>query len=461
MEINQSIFKAYDIRGMTLGQLTPEIAYRIGRAFGNYIHITVLNRERAPVIVVNNDARISSPALKTNLMRGLLDEQCHVLDCGLSTTPMHTFAMNHLDADGGIMVTASHNPAEYNGFKLSRRGSVAVGLGTGMEEIRNAVVHDVFPLSQGKGSSVEQNVTDAYLDFIFNNVDLDSIRGFKIVCDTGNGMVGLLLPLFLKRLPLDMHVLFGDIDMTFPNHEANPLQEETLQSLKKALIEEKADIGIAFDGDGDRVRFVTPSGLAVSGDIILALFAQWMMNGDKVHRHASSSFVYTVNSSRIVKETIEESGGIAIESRIGHAFVTQAMREHNAVLGGEVSGHFYWRDFFFAESALKSLLVMLDLLAHEKKSLEDLVRPLLKYVTSGEVNVNVEHTNISLDAVAAHYQDAVSVRHVDGISVVYDDFWFNVRLSNTEPLLRITMEAKEKNVLDARLQELRLIINRL
>lgn len=460
MNINSSIFKAYDIRGTVPDQLTPEIAYRIGRAFGDYIRITVFNRERDPVIVVNNDARISSSALKTNLMRGLLDEQCRVLDCGLSTTPMHTFAMNHLDADGGIMVTASHNPAGYNGFKMSRRGSAAVGSGMGMEEIRDAVVRDVFPLSRGMGNREEQNVTDAYLDFIFNNVDLDSIRGFKIVCDTGNGMVGLVLPLFLKRLPLDMHVLFGDIDMTFPNHEANPLQEETLQTLKDVLIEKKADIGIAFDGDGDRVRFVTPSGLAVSGDIILALFAQWMMNGDKVNRHAPLSFVYTVNSSCIVKETIEEAGGIAIESKIGHAFVTQAMREHNAVLGGEVSGHFYWRDFFFAESALKSLLVMLELLAHEKKSLEDLVRPLLKYVTSGEVNVNVEHTDISLDTIAAHYQDAVSVRHIDGISIAYDDFWFNVRLSNTEPLLRITMEAKEKGTLDARLQELLAIVQR-
>lgn len=455
MNINPSIFKAYDIRGVYPDEITPEAAYRIGRAFGDYIRITVLNKERDPAIVVSRDARISSSELTARLVQGLRDEQCQVLDCGLSTTPLHTFAVNHLNADGGIMVTASHNPAAYNGFKMSRRGSMAVGAGAGMEEIRNAVLRGVFPPPQKKGRVEERNVTDAYLDFIFSDIDQNLFRGMKIVCDVGNGMVGLLLPSFLKRLPVNAHILFGDVDMTFPNHEANPLKEETLGVLKQTVIDEQANLGVAFDGDGDRVRFVTSKGTAVSGDMTTAIFAKHILKS-----HPRESVVYTINASRIVEEVIREEKGIPVESKIGHAFVKQVMREYNAVLGGEVSGHFYWRDFFFAESALLATLHMLVLLSESGKTLDELVYPLLRYASSGEINLTIADKDKTLDALVAHYRDAKELKYVDGISVLYDDFWFNVRPSNTEPLLRISMEAKEKSVLDTRLQELLAIVQR-
>ncbi len=449
MNINPSIFKAYDIRGTVPNQLTPEAAYRIGRAFAQYIWITVLNKERDPVIAVNADARASSPALKAELLRGLLDERCRVVDCGLATTPLHYFAINHIKADGGVMVTASHNPAEYNGFKLSRRGAEPIGGGSGMEEIRNTALRGIFPVPNEKGSTSEENLQTAYLDYIFSLVDTSSIRKMRVVFDAGNGMVGLLLSAFLKRLPLEADILFGNVDMTFPNHEANPLKDETLVELINTTKKKEADLGIAFDGDGDRVRFITSSGFAVPGDILAALFIQHM-----VRKSDFRTFVYTVNSSRVVRETIEENSGAAVESRVGHALIKKVMRQKNALFGGEISGHFYWQDFFYAESALLAVLRVFTILSAEGKNLDNLVRPFLRYASSGEINRTVPDKEKTLDAIAAHYHDAKEVTYIDGISIVCDDFWFNVRPSNTEPLIRITMEAKEKSVLNARLAEL-------
>lgn len=453
MNINPSIFKAYDIRGVYPDELTPEAAYRIGRSFGQYIWITVLNKERNPLIAVSTDARVSSPELKQELVRGLLDEKCHVIDCRLSTTPLHYFAINHLKADGGVMVTASHNPAQYNGFKLSRRGAESIGEGSGMEEIRNTALRGIFPVPKEKGSVEEGNLQIAYLDYICSLVDVSKITKMRVVFDMGNGMVGALLPKLLERLALQATLLYGDVDMTFPNHEANPLKEETLEILKKTVLQQKANLGIAFDGDGDRVRFVTENGFAVPGDITAALFAKHLLKNSG-SLASGINLVYTINSSRVVRETIEENGGIAVESRVGHALIKKIMREKDARFGGEVSGHFYWHDFFFAESALLSTLRMLILLSESGKPFDELVQPFLRYASFGEINFTVADKEKTLDAVAAHYRDAKELKYVDGISVVYDDFWFNVRSSNTEPLIRITMEAKEKDVLDARLQEI-------
>ncbi|TSC78651.1 MAG: phosphomannomutase [Parcubacteria group bacterium Gr01-1014_29] len=448
MNINPSIFKAYDIRGIYPDEITPEAAYRIGRAFAQYIWITVLNKERDPIIAVNADARASSPELKQELIRGLVDEKCRIIDCGLATTPLHYFAINHLEADGGVMVTASHNPAQYNGFKLSRRDAEPIGEGSGMEEIRNTVLRGIFPVPDTRGSVQEENLLTKYIDFLCSMVDISQIKKMRVVFDVGNGMVGLLLPQLLERLNLETDILFGDVDMTFPNHEANPLKEETLDVLKRAVTETKADLGVAFDGDGDRVRFVTPSGFAIPGDIMTAVFAI-----EYLKKYPGEKIVYTVNSSRATKEAIEEAEGVAVESRIGHALIKSLMRKENVLFGGEVSGHFYWREFFFAESALYSLLFILRILSATSKTLDELVVPLLRYTSSGEVNVSVVDKDKALDAVAAQYRDAKETKYIDGISIAYEDFWFNVRPSNTEPLLRITMEAKEKGVLDARLRE--------
>jgi phosphomannomutase len=449
MEINPSIFKAYDIRGTVPEQLTPEAAYRIGRAFAQYIRITVLNKERDPIVAVNADARASSPELKGELLRGLLDEACTVIDCGLSTTPLHYFASNHTKADGGIMVTASHNPAEYNGFKLSRRGAEPIGMGTGMEEIRNTALRGIFPVPEKKGNVREEHLQTAYIDYICSLADVSKIKKMHVVFDAGNGMAGLPLPALLARLPVTADILYGNIDMTFPNHEANPLKDETLVAAQKAVLEKKADLGVAFDGDGDRVRFITHSGLAIPGDILTAVIAS-----DLLDNNPGGKIVYSVNSSRAVREAIAKAGGKPIESRIGHALIKAVMRKENALFGGEPSGHYYWRDFFFAESALRTLLHALSIISSKNTTLEELARPYMRYASSGEINISVPDKDKAMDTVAAHYHDAREVQYIDGISIAYDDFWFNVRPSNTEPLLRITMEAKEKSALDAHLREL-------
>ncbi len=450
MEINPSIFKAYDIRGTVPDQLTSEAAYRIGRAFAQYIWVTALNKEQNPLVVINADARSSSPELKQELLRGLMDEKCHVIDCGLSTTPLHYFAINHLKADGGVMVTASHNPAKYNGFKLSRRGAEPIGEGSGMEEIRNTALRGIFPVPSEKGSVTEQNMETAYLDYICSLVDVNAIQNMRIVFDVGNGMVGMLLPKLLERLPmLEAEILYGEVDMTFPNHEANPLKDETLKDLQKAVTEKEGDLGAAFDGDGDRVRFMTSSGFAIPGDIMTAIFASYLLKqnpGEKV--------LCTVNSSRVVAEIILQNDGEPVMSRVGHALIKKGMRKYNALFGGEFSGHFYHRDFFYAESAFLAMLKLFVILSESGKSLDELIQPFLRYVSSGEVNVAVADKDKTLDAIALHYRDAKEISYIDGISVVYDDFWFNVRPSNTEPLLRITMEAKEKEALEKQLTEI-------
>lgn len=459
--IQSGIFKAYDIRGVYPDEITPEAAYRIGRAFGQYILITVLNKERNPLIVVNADARSSSSALKAELLRGLMDEKCQVIDCGLSTTPLHYFAINHVKADGGVMVTASHNPAQYNGFKLSRRGAEPIGEGSGMEEIRNTALRGIFPVPDEKGSVTEDDLETAYLDYICSLVDISMIsasggKKMRVVFDAGNGMAGMLLPKLLERLPLETEILYGDVDMTFPNHEANPIKDETLAVLQKTVIETHADLGVAFDGDGDRVRFMTSSGFAIPGDIMTALFAEYLLkerSGEKV--------LYTVNSSRVVRETISEKGGQPVEGRVGHAFVKAYMRKENIFFGGGLSGHFYWRDFFFAESALLAMLHTFSILSTREEPLDEMVKPLLRYATSGEVNVSVKNQDEALDAVVAHCKDAEEVKYLDGVSIAYNDFWFNVRSSNTEPLLRIVMEAKEKNILETHLKEVVEIIKNL
>lgn len=457
MEINPSIFKAYDVRGVYSDELTPEAAYRIGRAFGDYIRITVLNKERDPIIVVNADARSSSPALKEKLLHGLLDEKCYVIDCGLSTTPLHTFAVNQLKADGGVMVTASHNPAEYNGFKLSRRGAEPIGEGSGMEEIRNTALRGIFPVPKEKGSVEEENLQMAYLDYICSLVNVSKIAKMRVAFDVGNGMVGLLLPELLKRLPLEVEILFGTVDMIFPNHEANPVKEETLGDLQKTIEVKEADLGVAFDGDGDRVRFVTSSGLMVRGDITTALFAQYFLRN-----HSGEKIVFdSSRSSRVVTEIIKEAGGVIIESRVGHTFIKNHMRKENAIFGGEVSGHYYHRDFFFAESALLTLLKLLQILSSTTNSLDELIRPLLRYVTSGEINISVSDKDKALDAMVVHYKDAKEVKYVDGVSIVYENFWFNAQPSNTESLLCITMEAKEKDILEVHLKEVVEIVKNL
>lgn len=449
MEINSSIFKAYDIRGIYPTELDGFAAYRIGRAYIKYLrHNPVL--EGKIQIVVSADARASSPELKAELIKGMCDEDANltVIDAGLSTTPMHYFLINHFNADGGVMVTASHNPKQYNGFKLSRRGAVPIFLGAGMEEVQNTVMRGIFETPTARGTVEEKTALDAYIDFLISSVDVASIKPFRIVCDLGNGMAGLVLPKLLERLPVKAKLLFADIDMAFPNHEANPLNEETLEDLKAAVQEEKADFGVAFDGDGDRIGFVTEQAEQVRGDFITALLAEYVLK-----QNAGGKVVYDLRSSRAVPEHIQELGGVPLESRVGHVFFKTLLRNEQAVVGGEISGHYYFRDFFNADSALFAFLTFLKLMSESDKSLSVVLKPLQRYAVSGELNFTVANKDQSMDAVAAHFHDG-KVAYLDGLSIEYPDFWFNLRASNTEPLLRLNLEARTQEILDKKLQEI-------
>ena len=379
---------------------------------------------------------------------GLLDEGCEIVDAGLSTTPMHYFLVNHLKADGGVMVTASHNPAQYNGFKFSQAGAAPVGAETGLLEIKNIVTRGIFSVPARKGQVREQEVLMEYQKFLLSKISKESLKKLTVVFDTGNGMAGLVLPGILEELPLKSKILFEDIDMAFPNHEDNPLKEETLAALQKAVLKEKADMGVAFDGDGDRVAFVTSKGEVVRGDFILALIASHMLA-----RNPAGKVAYALTCSRRIREVVEEAGGVPVETRVGHSFIKAVMRREKAIVGGEISGHFYYQEFFSNDSALLTFLKVLEIVSTTGKSLSELIAPFKTYAQSGEINLEVDDKDKAIDKIVTHFHDAKSIRYVDGVSIAYDDFWFNIRPSNTEPFLRLNMEAKEKGTLDARLRE--------
>lgn len=453
-DINPSIFKAYDIRGVYPEEINGLAAYRIGRAYINYLrHNPVLE---GPIsVLVTADARVSSPELKAELIKGMCDEDPYItiIDAGLSTTPMHYFLINHLKADGGVMVTASHNPKEYNGFKLSRKGAVPIYGGGGMEEIKNTAIRGIFERPQSTGNvEVWAESVSEYIAFLLDSIT-SPIKPFKVVVDTGNGMAGLIMPDLLKELPIHAELLFVDIDMAFPNHEANPIKDDTLVDLKRRVVETGADFGVAFDGDADRIGFVTNKGERIPGDLVIAMLAQYYLD-----KEPGSVFTYDLRSSKVVPETIKALGGMPIETRVGHAFIKNIMREKHAVFGGEVSGHYYFRDFFYADSAMFAWLRMMEYISSRDKTLDELVQPLRKYASSGEIDLHVADRDQAVDKVAAHYTDALSVSYLDGLAVEYPDFWFLVRPSNTEPVLRLSMEAKNPAILEEKLHKLKSLL---
>ncbi|PJE64377.1 MAG: phosphomannomutase/phosphoglucomutase [Candidatus Ryanbacteria bacterium CG10_big_fil_rev_8_21_14_0_10_43_42] len=452
MQINSSIFRAYDIRGRYPEELNEQTAYRIGRSFASFLKSGSVGKDHIRVLV-NGDARPSSPSLTKEIINGLTDEGCDVLDAGLSTTPMHYFAVNHFDVDGGIMVTASHNPSEYNGCKLSRRELVSVGGGTGMEEIRNMVVRGVFPLPQKKGRvQIISNLKKDYIAFVRSKFSPKDWRPQKIVFDTGNGMVGLILRDMLAGTGITYSILYEDIDMTYPNHTANPLDEHTLDDLKRAVKEEHADMGVAFDGDGDRIAFITAEGDRVRGEYMTALFGLHALS-----REAGVATVYDLRSSKAVSEVITEAGGMSVRSRVGHTFIKRAMHKYKAVVGGEVSGHYYFQETFFAESSMYALFLLVQILSEKNQSLSGVVRPLDRYATTGELNFSVTNADSIIDDLAVLYKNE-KTDYLDGLTVEADNFWFNMRVSNTEGVLRLNLEAKDKKILQQVLKDIKSVL---
>jgi phosphomannomutase len=424
-----AVFKAYDIRGTVPDQLNVELAYGVGRATARFIG--------ADRLVVGRDARSHSPGLCAALIRGILDEGVAVDDIGLVATPMVYYAVAALAAGGGIMVTASHNPAEYNGFKICREKAIPIGEASGLRVIESLVERcRNEPVAAVRGRIVERDIVAGYG---VHALSVGTRRPrVKVAIDCGNGMASVGLAPVLAALPITVEPLYFEPDGTFPNHEADPLKLENLADVSAAVIRVGADFGVAFDGDGDRAVFVDENGRAIASDLMTGVMAR-----HQLERSPGGLVLYDLRSSRAVAEEIEKAGGVAAMCRVGHSFVKAHMRESGAIFAGELSGHTYFRfsDDLVADDGIAAFVALLDVLAAEGRPLSEIIEPLRRYHATGEVNRHVADTSVVLRAIESEHAEAPFVSHLDGLLVRYDDWWFNLRPSNTEPVLRLNLEA--------------------
>ncbi len=441
------IFKAYDIRGLYPDEIDEATAEKIGRAFRTVLEPD-LQEGAAGTVVVSRDMRSHSEPLAEALTRGLLASGLDVIDVGLATTPMSYFAVGHLGADGGVAVTASHNPARYNGFKLSRREARPVSGTHGIPTLEEAVRTETFPPSDREGEVRTADVFDDYRRHVLSFLHRpDDARRLRVAVDCANGMGALYQPI-LEAAGIDLVPLYFELDGTFPNHEANPLKYENLEDLCRAVRDQRCDLGVAFDGDADRAAFVDERGEPVGSDLMTALIA-----GELLSRAPGKAVIYDLRSSRAVAEHVREHGGVPVRERVGHSFMKATLREKDGIFGGELAGHYYFRDNYFADCAILAVIEVLDLLWKEGKALSELVEPLLRYHKTQEINFEVEDKQGKMDELAERYADA-EIDHLDGITFTYDTWWANVRPSNTEPYLRLVLEADTAEEMERRKKEI-------
>ncbi len=433
------IFKAYDIRGIYPVDINADTAYAIGRA---YITFT-----GAKKVVIGRDMRPHSQQIFEGLSRGITDQGADVIDLGLSSTPQSYFANGTLKADGSVMITASHNPGEWNGMKLCRADAVPISGVTGIMDIQQIVEKRAWVEPPCKGSISTYDIKEQYAGFLRSFAKLD--RKLKVVVDYANAM-GLYEIAGITDL-FDIVPLYDTLDGTFPNHEANPLQTDTLDAICAKVKEVNADFGAAFDGDADRCGFIDDRGEIIPMDLFTALIAQDILS------RGPATILYDLRSSRAVKECIEANGGKAIQCRVGHAFIKNQMREYNAVFAGELSGHYYFKQNFTAESQGLAMIMLANLICAKNLPVSQLVAPLRKYFSSGEINSKVTDVAPVLDALRQKYADG-HMFELDGISCEYPQWWFNVRASNTEPLLRLIVEADTRELMEAKRDELLAVI---
>jgi phosphomannomutase len=445
--IEPSIFKAYDVRGIVPTQLDAEAARRIGRAFVDYLG--------ARRIAVARDVRTSSPELATAFVRGARSQGAQVVDIGVASTDMLYFHVARNDLDGGAIITASHNPKQYNGVKLVRRGAVALSADAGIGEIRDALVAGRFADDPGEVGPpvVSESISDDYARHCLSFIDPARIPPLKVVLDPGNGMGAVGAAAILTRLPLRLVRMYFDLDGSFPNHSPDPLVEANRRELMARVVTEHADLGIAWDGDADRCFFIDDTGQFVPGDFVTALLGESFCR-----REHGTRVIYDVRASRAVPDRISAAGGVPLVNRVGHAFIKARMRAENAVFGGEVSGHFYFRENWYADNGMIPALMLLELLGREGRRLSELLSPLReRYHITGELNSRVEDVPAVLVRLEERYADG-RITRLDGISVDYPDWHFNVRPSNTEPLLRLNLEAYDRASMQARRDEVLAII---
>jgi len=444
MNLDPNIFKAYDVRGIYPSEINEDVARAIGVGFVSYLE--------ARRIAVGRDMRLSSPSIAAAFIDGATSCGADVVDYGMIPTDMLYFAVARDHHDGGVQVTASHNPKQYNGMKMVRHEAFPLSGEEGLVEIREMIATGTLPPPAGRrGQVTTRDALNAYVDHVMSFVDRSIIKPFNVVLDAGSGMAGLVAPKLFERLPCRTTRLCFEIDGRFPNHEANPLIEENRRDIIERVVAEKADVGIAWDGDADRCFFIDGRGEFISGDFITALLAEAFLI-----KHPGAGIIYDLRASHAVKDTVERYGGTWYMNRVGHAFFKQRMRETNAIFGGEVTGHYYFRDNFYADNGFIPALLILELMSKKGQSLHELVQPLeRRYFISGEINTklkSMEQVPSKLTAIAAKYADGHQYT-LDGISVEYPDWHFNVRPSNTEPLLRLNLEAATPELMASRRDE--------
>jgi phosphomannomutase len=439
--LDPKVFKAYDVRGIYPAELDEEGAYAVGRAY--------VEQFEPRQIAVGRDMRLSAPAMAAALTRGAVDAGCDVLDLGLVGTEMVYFAVGEQDLDGGVAVTASHNPKEYTGMKIVRSGALPVGGESGLLEIRDRAVKG-FGDPTGAGSVRQVDIWPAYVDRVLSFVDVEAISPLKVVIDAANGMAGVMLPPVLERLQqVEAVRYYFEPDGSFPNHEPNPLLPENREFIIERTKAEGADFGVAFDGDADRCFFVDDEGEFVPGDFVTALLSESILAKDP-----GAKIIYDLRASWAVPETVEAAGGIPLINRVGHAYIKHRMREEGAVFGGEVSGHYYFRGFSQADSGVVPFLLMLELVSRKGQRLSEILKPYReRYFITGELNTPVPDVDSKLREVQERFAPEGEVSHLDGISVDAEDWHFNVRPSNTEPLLRLNLEARSEDLMERKRDE--------
>lgn len=445
MKFVEEIFKAYDIRGLSPEQLSPDVAHAVGRALAD----TLPNSGK---VVVGRDMRADSEELHTALVDGLQKQGRDVVDIGLVSTDMVYFAVGSLKAAGGAMVTASHNPGKYNGIKLCGKGVVPIGETTGLAQIKNLVKSEMFKEATKPGLREQLDVRDRWIAYVLSFVDVPRLKPLHMAIDAGNGMAGVVLDELEEATPFTIEKMFTDLDGTFPNHPANPTLPEGLKDIIEMVRSKALEVGIAFDGDGDRAVLIDDQARPVNPGILGALLIE-----NFLALHPGATIVYDVRASHIVRDTIERLGGVGVRSKVGHSNIKALMHQHGAILGVEQSAHYYFKDNWFADSGLIAAMLALDILSRSGQSLSEMVDKLRMYSNSGEINMPVGDTEAKLRELRMAYSDGEQ-DELDGLSVTYSDWWFNVRPSNTEPLLRLSVESKDAKLTQEKVDELMKIL---
>jgi phosphomannomutase len=448
--MDPAIFKAYDIRGIYPDQISEEDAWKIGCAAARFLPSQLHGYERgqpnSQSLCVGRDMRKHSEPLAQALSEGIRSAGMNVIDIGMIDTPQMYFAINFLNTCGGVQVTASHNPAKYNGFKISGYGAKPIGVDTGLNDVKHLAMALIHTKGKATGKVEKLNLTDEYKKHVLKFLS-PKVGNLKVVIDASNGMAGKMVPLIFGGLSITI------IERNFEHtgkfkHPPDPLDEKNLAQIKSAVKKSKCDFGVCFDGDADRMMMVDEKGVTISCDLMTTLLVSYFLQ-----KHPKSTIVYDLRSSRVVAEEIIRNGGTPRRERVGHAFMKKAMRDSHAVFGGELSGHFYYRDNYYTDSALITLVHILNIVSESKVPLSELIKPLRRYHASGEINFKVEDKQAKINELAKRYNDG-QIDRLDGLTVGYKDWWFNCRPSNTEPLLRLNVETKSKELLAQKLSEI-------